>query len=251
MTSSDRPVAEGASRRHAVLELADTIAGIERGHPLRVAIDGVGASGKTCLADELASALRARGRQVIRAGVDGFHNPPAARYRRGADSPLGYYEDSFDHQAIWECLAGPLGAGGDRRYRVAVYDFRSERSLETPTETAVDDAILLFDGVFLLRPELRSWWDLSVFVHTAFDVTLARALERDVELFGSREEVRRRYEVRYIPGEKLYLERARPLDLADAIFLNDEPERAALVWRTGRPGVEQTAAGQSRREGTQ
>ncbi len=59
-------------RKHLLNELADRLAAIEREHPLRVAIDGVDASGKTTFADELALLVEARGRSVIRASIDGF-----------------------------------------------------------------------------------------------------------------------------------------------------------------------------------
>src|ERR1700727_2777026 len=52
-------------------ELLDRLAGASESatpsHPLRVAVDGGPAAGKTTLADELARLLRTRGRQVIRA----------------------------------------------------------------------------------------------------------------------------------------------------------------------------------------
>jgi len=218
------------TRDDAIAELALAIESVSCAHPLRVAIDGVGASGKTSLADELAARLATSSREVIRSGVDGFHNPPAIRYRRGADSPEGYYEDSFDREAIWRCLVGPLGEGGDRIYRSAVYDFRSEQEVEEPPRVASENAVLLFDGVFLLRPELEGWWDFSIFVDAGFDTTLRRALSRDIDLFGSREGVRRRYETRYIPGETIYLQVARPRQIADVVLENDDPMRPRLLW---------------------
>jgi hypothetical protein len=49
---------------------------------VRVAIDGSAAAGKTMLADELAISLRGRGRDVIRASIEGFLRPRIERYRR-------------------------------------------------------------------------------------------------------------------------------------------------------------------------
>lgn len=225
-----------ARRETAVQALARSILTVARPHPLRVAIDGVGAAGKTVLADELALAIGDSGRQVIRAGVDGFHNPPRLRYGRGADSPEGYYRDSFDHEAIRRCVVDPLGPGGDGRYRTAVYDFRTESAVEAPERTADRDAVLLFDGIFLLRPELRSGWDYTVFVETSFEVTLERALTRDLGLFGGRDAVRERYEMRYIPGETMYLELERPGNRADAVFVNDDPSRPVIRWGAATDG---------------
>ena len=106
-------------RSDLIAKLASRILAVERPHPVRVGIDGVDAAGKTTLADELAPRLEAAGRQVVRASVDCFHNPSGVRYRRGRESPEGYYRDSFDHAAIAECLLQPLGPHGDRRFRRA------------------------------------------------------------------------------------------------------------------------------------
>src|ERR671937_1286035 len=70
-------------------DLANRIEPVRRPNPVRVAIDGVDAAGKTTLADELAPVLRRRGREVVRASIDGFHRPRAERYRRGELSPEG------------------------------------------------------------------------------------------------------------------------------------------------------------------
>jgi uridine kinase len=46
---------------------------------VRVAIDGVDGAGKTTFANELAEVVGGLGRPVIRASVDGFHNPRVVR----------------------------------------------------------------------------------------------------------------------------------------------------------------------------
>jgi uridine kinase len=190
---------------------------------LRVAIDGVDAAGKTVLADELASLITDRGRPVIRASIDGFHNRQVTRRRRGSMSPEGYFHDSFNHAALLEALLQPLGPGGSRLFRRAVFDFRTDQPVAPPVEAAPSDAVLLFDGVFLLRNELRGHFDFSVFVRADFAVTTRRAEQRDIQLFGDVEEVRRRYRERYVPGQQLYLSTAEPERWASIIMDNNDP----------------------------
>ena len=181
-------------RRHDMLEtLAARIVAFPSTHPVRVAIDGIDASGKTTLADELAVSLQATGRPVIRAPIDGFHRPRSERYRRGPTSPEGYYLDAFDYAALQEALLVPLGPDGSRRYHRSAFDFCTDHPLNAPEEQAPADAILIVDGVFLLRPELYECWDYSIFVAMSFEVALQRALQRDVALFGSAEVVQARY----------------------------------------------------------
>jgi uridine kinase len=134
--------------------LAELIVAVRRPHPVRVAVDGPDAAGKTTLADAVGAAVERRGRRVIRASIDGFHRPRAERYRQGAASPRGYYEDSFDYDALRASLLDPLGVGGSRKYRRGTFDFRTDQSRDVGVEIASDDAVLIFDGVFLLRPEL-------------------------------------------------------------------------------------------------
>jgi uridine kinase len=192
-------------------------------HPVRVAIDGPDAAGKTILADEIAAASAARGRGTIRASIDGFHRPRADRYRRGPDSPYGYYEDSFDYEGLRRVLLVPLGPAGSRKYQLSTFDYRSDAPQSTSPLLAPDDAVLVFDGVFLLRPELLDVWDFRVFVAASFDVTLRRALARDAPLMGSTREVERRYRTRYIPGQKLYFATACPEEAADVVVDNSDP----------------------------
>ena len=212
-------------------ELLELLGGLllerESPHPLRVAIDGPDGAGKTMLADELAEQLTGR-RQVIRAGVDGFHNPRELRYRRGPDSSEGYFLDSFDYDALRGLLLDPIGPGGSLRYRRALFDYRVDEQVAAPEEEASPDAVLLFDGVFLLRPELRALWDFSIFVQAGFNETLRRAEARDRELMGGAQAVRERYRRRYIPGQELYFSRCAPQEIADIVIDNTDVNEPKL-----------------------
>jgi uridine kinase len=220
--------------RDAVLaRLADMIAAIRLPHVVRVAIDGVDAAGKTTLADELRPLLEARGRTVLRATIDGFHRPRAERYRRGPTSPDGYYRDSFDYDALRRELLQPLGPGGSGRYRSRVFDLHADGPVGDPPASAPEDAVLLLDGVFLLRPELNDQWDFRVVVEVQTDEALRRALVRDEDLFGSPDEALRRYRNRYVPGQRLYLDEADPVSLADVVIENTDVSSPTL--RTPSP----------------
>jgi uridine kinase len=195
----------------------------------RGAVDGAPAAGKTFLADELAVALRDRGRDVIRATIDDFLFPRARRYPRGEYSAEGCYHDTHDYDALNRVLLGPLGPGGDRRFQHAVYDRTADAVLSPPVRTAPAGAVLVFDGVFLLRPELIDRWELRVFVSAAFEKTVERAVIRERQM-STRAEVERRWRERYIPAQQLYFATARPAEHADIIVHNDEPGQP--IWET-------------------
>ncbi|MFI7430769.1 cytidylate kinase family protein [Micromonospora sp. NPDC049836] len=221
---------ERGTRDELLGRLAERVGSVTVAHPTRVAIDGPPAAGKTTLADELADVLRTQGRHVIRATVDDFLFPRAQRYPRGEYSAEGCYFDTHDHEALNRVLLDPLGPGGDRRFHHAVYDHTADAVLSPPAMTAPADAVLVFDGVFLMRPELIDRWDLRVFVSTALDKTVDRAVIRERRV-SSRADVERRWRERYLPSQRFYFATVRPTDHVDVIVHNDEPGRPA--WEAG------------------
>lgn len=219
-------------RRATVLnDLAVMIAKLQSASPIRVAIDGRTASGKTTLANELAECLKASGREIIRTSIDGFHRPKLERYARGRHSAEGYYYDARDLPAINALLLGPLGPGGDGWYRTASFDLHNDVPIEQDPQFAPDDAILIVDGTFLQRPELRGGWDLAVFVETTEQVSEQRGIDRDTALLGGAEATRQLYADRYRPAFDLYQRSCAPASAADAIFNNDNFEQPVLRIR--------------------
>lgn len=218
---------EQGSREELLERLAELVGSVRTPHPTRVAVDGRPAAGKTTLANELGAVLQAQGRQVIRAGIDQFLAPRAQRYRRGKYSPEGCFHDSFDFEALYRVLLDPLGPGGERRFQTASYDRATDAAPLLPLETASDEAVLLFDGVFLLRPELINRWDLRIFVAADFEVTLARgrARKQSLDVYGSDTEVERMFRERYGPSQDLYFATAFPTDHANVVVHNETPQQ--------------------------
>ena len=211
------------NREQLLAQLASMILSIQQPHPIRVAVDGIDAAGKTTLADELAARIETRRRAVLRASLDGFHHPRAMRYRRGRHSPEGYYYDSFNYTALKDSLLLPLGPGGDRRCRLGIFDFRTDSPVNPSFHDAPADAVLLFDGVFLQRPELNPHWDYRIFLEVDFNVGLQRALQRDGSHFTSNQAILERYEGRYFPGQCIYLQTVRPQQYAHVLIDNNDP----------------------------
>jgi uridine kinase len=208
-------------------DLARIIGAMGRSGRAMVAFDGPDASGKTMMAHRLADLLT---RPTLRASIDGFHNPRQVRIARGMDSPYGYYHDSFNHVALEENLLGPFSRG-DPTVRTRVFDLHAAAPVDSDPVLVPPHCTLLLDGVFLLRPELRHWWNLSIYLHVPEEVTIARARVRDAEIFGSPEAVEARYRARYLPGQALYREEAKPQHAAHIVIDNtDHHHPVVLKW---------------------
>ncbi len=218
-------------RRAVIDTIASDIAQLELGHPVRVAVDGITAVGKTTFADQLADAVHALDRTCLRVSMDGFHHPRSTRYRQGRESPDGYYEDAYDFAALLRELLGPLGPGGSLLYRTAIIDLAADAALEVPPEPADPRLVLIVDGIFLQRPELDGGWDRLIFLRASFESARARGAARDAEQLGSVAEAERIFKVRYHAAQARYLAEVEPERRADIVVEHDDPARPVIVQR--------------------
>jgi len=191
--------------------------------PYIVAIDGVDAAGKSILTGELAEELRDRGILVSEASIDGYHKPRAVRMVRGRDSPEGFYRDSFNLESLRKHLLNPFRAGGE--YRLHMFDHRVDSPDPSMLYEFKPGTVLVFDGVFSLRPELRRYWDLTIYLSITEEESVRRGVERDP---GDKEELCRRYKTRYIPGQRLYKAEAKPEETADMVVDNNDPSNPII-----------------------
>jgi uridine kinase len=217
--------------RNAVIDaLADLVTSLRLDQPTRVAIEGRSAAGKTTLADELAAAVETRGREVLRASIDDFHRPGHKhRSQRGAWTPRSYYDEGYDYEAFRELVLRPLGPGGTRRCRPALFDSFHDRWLPDEWREVGSEAVGIVDGAFLLRPDLAEHWDYVVWVDIDMETMVERARRRDVAWVGTERAVEERYRRHWIPTHALYERLDRPMERAHAIIDNRDPERPAIL----------------------
>jgi uridine kinase len=86
--------------------------------------------------------------------------------------------------------------------------------------------VLLFDGVFLLRAELVSKWDLKIFLDVSFENAGIRCAARD----GGAGQIPE-LTARYVEGQTLYLRLCRPQEAADLLVNHNDLERPSIAAR--------------------
>jgi len=198
--------------RTAVLERVADLVEARTGSRVLVAIDGRAGSGKSTFGDELCRSLERRGRSVVRSTTDLFHRPRTERMRRGTSSPEGYYEDSHQLDVIVGELLEPFRSGA-AEVLAGAFDEPSDQPQLVRAEVP-GDAVLVFDGLFLRRPELRGYWDLTVMLHAdqRCDAAWLSYLEHDLPADASERaaaidlRLRRARWPRYRDGWSRYLE---------------------------------------------
>lgn len=194
--------------------MLEKIAAIASALPDRsiIAIDGVDGAGKTTFANRLKPLIESHGRQVVRASVDGFHNPKAVRYTRGKSDPLGFFLDSYNYSELTNYLIEPF-RNGEKIVQTKRFDHRTDCQ-DIILESVDTESILVFDGIFLHRDELRSYWNISVFLKVPFSISYRRMAARD----GSDPNPEAESNRRYYRGQLFYLHHYRPEERANLVI---------------------------------
>jgi uridine kinase len=198
--------------------------------PLIVGIAGGTGSGKSTVANKLASSMPV-GRCVI---ID--HD---AYYRDQAHLSLDdRAQQNYDHPAALETsllVEHLIALRGGRAVDVPIYDFtqhtrrREVRHLD-PAPVIIVEGILVF-----VEAALREQMDVKIFVDTDADIRLMRRIRRDIEQRGrSFQSVRDQY---YTTVRPMHIEYVEPTKRwADLIVPEGGDNRVALDVLLGRVG---------------
>jgi uridine kinase len=183
--------------------------------PLMLAVAGASGSGKTTLAAELARTLGGLHFSLDSYYRDLGHLPLEERTLKNFDDPamidVGLLASHIERMAQGYSIERP------------VYDFAEYTCVEGETETVQPGPLVVVEGLFTLYfPELRPFYQFSVYVDTPDDVCFARRLKRDVEERGrAPESVRRQYDATVRPCSLAFV---RPLiDFADLVVDGTDP----------------------------
>ncbi len=183
---------------------------LTRFHPVAgrafvVALDGPGGSGKSTLARELAAAYD--GLAVVVEGDD-FYADLDDDYRARLDAKDGYRE-YFDWQRLRDQVFVPTRQSRPIKYQR--YDWDNARMGAWVTVPGVE--LLLIDGVYSSRPELREYADLVLWVTTSEEERVRRQFER-----GQNQGI---WIKRWMAAESYYLDNIHQPRWAEVVVLGE------------------------------
>ncbi|WP_329110009.1 uridine kinase [Micromonospora sp. NBC_01699] len=201
-----------------VQELADRLAAVRPGTPVRVAVDGPAAAGPDELADALVDPLRLRGRPALPIRATDFLRPASLRYEFGRDNPDAFYTDWLDEAGLRREVLDPAGPGGTGRILPSLWNARTDRASRADYVDLPAGAVLLISGPLLLGGGLP--FDVSVHLVLS-PAALARRTDPN--------------DAWTLPAFARYSEEVAPATFADVVVRMDDARRPALV-EPGGPG---------------
>jgi uridine kinase len=166
-----------------------------------VAIDGQSAAGKSTWA----RMLQTKHLDATIVQTDDFYRVLDPSYRDGLDAAEGYTE-YYDWQRLEAQVLGPLRSGMKARYQR--YDWDTN---ELGDWTTVDPVgLIIVEGCYCARPELRNYYDAIVFVVTS-------PVERERRQY-LRNDASDDWLGRWDAAERYYLDRFDPESYADLVL---------------------------------
>ncbi len=196
--------ADGVRAACAIVESATRTALTDRrvSGRLIVGIDGAGGAGKSTLARGISDAFPGRV-SIVR--CDDFYRPLIdAQYSRL--TPEEAYENYFDWQRLRDEALIPLRGGKSARYRR--YDWSTDRIAEWIEVESRE--IVLVEGVFSTRPELRPLLDVAIFIETPREERIRR--------MSARPQGSTSWMDHWMAAEDWYLEHIAPHRRADLVI---------------------------------
>ena len=150
-------------------DIIDKLQAVTRG-PYLVGIDGLSGAGKSTLASRLQQELA--NLAVVR--KDDFYRVMDEDKRATLNAEEGYHRYS-DWQRLRQQVLIPLSAGETARFQR--YDWPTGRLAETLEVAAM--GIIVVEGVTSIRPELRGYYDLTIWVETSNAERHCRQVKRN------------------------------------------------------------------------
>ena len=176
------------------------------------------AADAAALADAVAEAVRGTAVPVARVRADDFLRARSLRLEYGRDDPDAFHDLWYDVAALRREVLDPLGAGGDGRFLPRLRDPGTDRAVKVPPVEAAPGTVLVLDGRFLLRDDVRDAFDVTVHL----DVSPRRPRAPAAGGRGGAGAAG----LGPLPG------RVGPAGRADVVVRFDHPDRPAVVERT-------------------
>lgn len=177
-----------------------------------IGIDGLGGAGKTSKAKELQDILSRHGISSEILHIDDFIHPRDIRYVDNIEEWKCYYYLQWRYDYISDILK-KLKQEGAFFEGIEIYNKKTD-CYDIKTLKIKPETVLIIEGVFLQRKELKDLFDFVMYIDVPKEERLRRVLKRDTYI-GNEREIEEKYKKRYFPAEDYYVKTCHPSKCAN------------------------------------
>ena len=178
-----------------------------------IGIDGLGGAGKSTISEGVCACLEKSGIHTILLHIDDFITPRKIRYDERFPQWQCYYELQWRYDYLRRVI-DELRQNG--KVTAELYDKENDSYISAKYCTD-KRTVIIIEGIFLQRKELDGVFGLMVYMDVPEEERLKRVLTRDTYI-GDDSEIRRKYEDRYFPAERRYVQEYEPAQKADMVI---------------------------------
>jgi uridine kinase len=186
---------------------------------LLVSVTGIDGCGKGHITARIADALRVHGLRVANINIDGWLNLPYKRFNM-SNPAEHFYANAIRFDEMFSRLVFPLC---ERRSIRLEADFTEETAVSYRKHLYEfhDIDVVILEGIYLLKREFQSYYDLSVWIECSFDTALERAVMRAQEGLSPSATINA-YKTIYFPAQEIHFLRDNPMTSATLVLNNDQ-----------------------------
>lgn len=201
------------------LNLINKILEIYDNNTLIIGIDGLGGAGKSTISSKISDTLNQKGYNTIVLHIDDFIHPKSVRYNSNYPEWKCYYNLQWRYDYLIDKIINPIKNGSDFNQQIELYDKENDTYLLQELNVP-KGSIIIVEGVFLQRKELKNCFDYTIYIDIPENVRLDRVLKRDLYI-GDKQQIINKYTNRYFPAEHNYILECSPCENSDYIIKLD------------------------------
>lgn len=177
-----------------------------------IGIDGLGGAGKSTISEKLCQKFEDNQYHTILLHIDDFIHVREVRYNSAYSDWQCYYDLQWRYDYFLDVIK-EIKSANNIYVDIELYDKDNDTYFQQRYDTK-HNVIVIVEGIFLQRKELKNVFDYMVYINIPEEVRLSRVLKRDTYI-GGEKEIIDKYKNRYFPAEHKYIEEYQPQRNAD------------------------------------
>lgn len=180
-----------------------------------IGIDGLGGAGKSTIVNSLKVQLQKEKYHTYVLHIDDFIHPKHIRYDESKEEWDCYYNIQWRYDYLVKEILSPVKRGDGIYKLIELYDKENDGYIKQ--QVLIErGTVLLLEGIFLQRKEIRRYLDFIIYLDVPQEVRLSRVIKRDGYI-GGLKDIKCKYERRYFPAEEKYILDYSPIENADLV----------------------------------